>query len=81
MHYVIAYDVVSSRRRTKIMNALKNRGLRVQYSVFECELDRQRLEELKSELRGLLNLRTDSLKVYPLCEKCFFQAESMGVEK
>ena len=33
MHYVIAYDVESDKRRTKMMKKLKDKGERVQYSV------------------------------------------------
>ena len=42
MQFVVAYDIRQDRRRNKVMNTLKDFGLRVQYSVFECELTARR---------------------------------------
>lgn len=78
MHFVVAYDVVKDRRREKVMNTLKNFGLRVQYSVFECELTIARLDELRERLRTLIDPRCDRVHVYPLCDACFFRSENMG---
>jgi CRISPR-associated protein Cas2 len=81
MNFVVSYDITQDRRRTKVMNKLKNYGLRVQYSVFECELDAARLARLKEEVVPLLNLRTDKLHVYRLCETCWLRSETFGVER
>jgi CRISPR-associated protein Cas2 len=72
--------VVKDRRREKVMNTLKNFGLRVQYSVFECELTTGKLEELRERLRTLIDPRRDRLHIYPLCDACFFRSESLGLE-
>jgi CRISPR-associated protein Cas2 len=80
VHFVVAYDVVKDRRREKVMNTLKNFGLRVQYSVFECELTTGKLEELRERLRTLIDPRRDRLHIYPLCDACFFRSESLGLE-
>lgn len=34
--YVISYDIVDDRKRTKTVDTLKDYGRRVQKSVFEC---------------------------------------------
>ena len=81
MHFVIAYDVVEDRRRTKIMNALKDVGLRVQYSVFECELTMERAGDLRERLEKLLDRKHDKLHMYPMCDACFFRSESLGREE
>jgi CRISPR-associated protein Cas2 len=65
---LISYDIVNDRRRTKVHDTLKDFGTRVQYSVFECRLDRESLARLKNRLRPLVNLREDSLRFYMLCE-------------
>jgi CRISPR-associated protein Cas2 len=78
MHFVIAYDIEQDRRRNQVMSALKDYGLRVQYSVFECDLDRPRLETLKDRLRALIDPRRDRIHIYPMCDACFFRSESMG---
>jgi CRISPR-associated protein Cas2 len=46
MMFVVTYDIAQNRRRTRVMNRLKNYGLHVEFSVFECELDSQRLARL-----------------------------------
>jgi CRISPR-associated protein Cas2 len=80
MHFVIAYDIEENRRRTKVMSALKDYGLRVQYSVFECDLDAARLQILKDRLEPLINRRRDRLHIYPMCDTCFFRSESLGLD-
>jgi CRISPR-associated protein Cas2 len=80
MHFVVAYDIAQDRRREKVMNTLKNFGLRVQYSVFECELTMKRAAELLERLRPLIDTRSDRIHMYPLCDACFFRAESLGNE-
>ena len=78
MHYIVAYDIRVDRRRQKVMNTLKNYGTRVQFSVFECEMDRPRLLQLAGLLRALINKRTDRIHIFPLCESCYFRGESYG---
>jgi CRISPR-associated protein Cas2 len=78
MMFVVTYDIAQSRRRTRVMNRLKNYGLHVEFSVFECELDSQRLARLKDDVLPLLNLRTDRLHVYRLCEACWLRSERYG---
>ena len=80
MHYVIAYDIEADRRRTKVMNTLKDFGQRVQYSVFECDLTRARLAEIKRRLESLIDQRKDRVHIYAMCDACFFRSESMGNE-
>jgi CRISPR-associated protein Cas2 len=80
MQFVVAYDIVQNRRRAKVMNTVKNFGLRVQYSVFECELTTQRANELFERLRTLIDPRHDRVHMYPLCDACFFRSQSIGME-
>ena len=80
MHFVVAYDIENDRTRTRVMNVLKDFGVRVQYSVFECELTAQRLSVLRDRLRALINVRRDKLQIYPMCDTCFFRSESLGRE-
>ncbi len=80
MHFVVAYDIESDRRRTKVMNTLKDFGIRIQYSVFECDLTSDRLDELRQRLKGLILARRDRVHLFGLCERCYFRAESLGTE-
>jgi CRISPR-associated protein Cas2 len=78
MHYVIAYDVESDKRRTRMMKKLKDKGERVQFSVFEVESDERRMVELIRELRKMMEPRTDRLHVYRMCESCYLRSEAHG---
>jgi CRISPR-associated protein Cas2 len=81
MHYVVAYDISSDRRRQKVLSALKDFGMPVQFSVVECHLDRARLALLKERIHALLDKRRDRLTIYALCGNCFFLAERLGKER
>ncbi len=80
--YIVSYDITSNKLRRKIAKELENYGIRVQYSVFECTLDKERYDELYSKL---LRLMTDaeegSIRFYNLCEKCIKKTSVIGVEK
>lgn len=78
MFIVVSYDVVDDRRRTKVHKLLKNFGTRVQYSVFECQLEANELKRLQKRLRPLIDLKEDSVRFYQLCEVCLPKAEVVG---
>ena len=65
--WLVCYDVRDDRRRRRLAKLLEQRCERVQYSVFECPLSEKVLSRLLDEkwLR-VLNLKEDSLRVYPL---------------
>ena len=75
---IIAYDVSSSRRRSRIASLLLDYGQRVQYSVFECELDAARSTILRDKLAAMIDPRTDRIHFYPVCRACFGRAVSIG---
>ncbi len=67
--YAICFDIADSRRGQKIANELLNFGYRVQYSLFECYLNDNELEELKKRIARLYNEQEDHIRYYPLCGK------------
>jgi CRISPR-associated protein Cas2 len=69
MLVVIAYDVRNARSRAAISNCLEDFGVRVQKSVFECELTWRALRSVLERVRPRLG-RTDSFRCYPLCGGC-----------
>ncbi|NJN19113.1 MAG: CRISPR-associated endonuclease Cas2 [Oscillochloris sp.] len=66
MFIVVSYDIIDDKRRTKVLKHLRGYGTHVQYSVFECDLERAQIERLKLELRDLIDLNADSVRVYML---------------
>ena len=70
MLYLVSYDVSDDGRRRRVMEACKDFGRRVQYSVFECNLDEGGLGELLGRLDFEIDPATDSCRFYRLCEAC-----------
>lgn len=58
---VIAYDIVSDKRRRRVARCLQTWRLDGQYSVFECRLTEREAEELFLELLDLIDPETDAL--------------------
>jgi CRISPR-associated protein Cas2 len=66
MFTIISYDVVNDKQRTRVMQLLKGYGTRVQYSVFECYLNKEEFAKLGRELRKLIDPTADSVRCYRL---------------
>lgn len=76
--YVIAYDIPSDKRRTKIYKILLGYGKWTQYSLFECFLTRKQLLLLQSRLAEHMIAIEDSVRFYPLCANCVSKVETVG---
>jgi CRISPR-associated protein Cas2 len=72
---VVVYDISSDKRRTKLHNALLNYGTPVQYSVFECLLEPEKVEEMKQAVGRVIRPRKDRVRYYYLCQKCLSKTE------
>ena len=70
MKYLIAYDIEDDKKRKKISDELEAFGYRVNYSVFECELNPTKLKRLREKLEELVDKKYDSLRFYHICENC-----------
>ena len=78
MLYLISYDVTDDTRRRHVFEALKDFGRRVQYSVFECNLDEKALDELLERLQFAIDPAADSCRIYRLCEACAGRVRILG---
>lgn len=77
--YVISYDIAKDKTRTKVAKLLENYGVRMQYSVFECDLDDKRFNELYSEIKKMdINTNIDSIRFYKLCKNCENEIKTIG---
>ncbi|MCM8822698.1 MAG: CRISPR-associated endonuclease Cas2 [Candidatus Omnitrophica bacterium] len=79
MFFIISYDIPDDKRRNKVSQTLENYGTRVQYSVFECIIEKEMFEELKDRLKGIIKLEEDSVRFYQLCETCLRKVEISGI--
>ncbi len=78
MFYIVSYDIPDTPRRTKIAKILEDFGDRVQYSVFECLLEKELLEKMVDRLDKVVNDKEDSIRVYALCANCEKAIKIMG---
>lgn len=58
---VIAYDIVSDKRRRRVFRCLQGWKLDSQYSLFECQLAQREAEELFIQLTDLIDEEEDAL--------------------
>lgn len=67
MRILVSYDISSDKRRRKVVKIMEGSGYRVQYSVFECQLNSRQLVQLQQRLRPLVDAaQGESIRFYPL---------------
>lgn len=72
---VVVYDISNDRRRTRLHNVLLNFGTPVQYSVFECLLEADRLVSMRQSVQRVIRPRRDRVRYYYLCQQCLARTE------
>jgi CRISPR-associated protein Cas2 len=70
IHIVASYDISDPKRLAKVARAMRGYGERVLKSVFECNVDEKRFEEMKGKVEEIIEPIEDSVRYYVLCEKC-----------
>lgn len=84
MLVLVTYDVETinqggQRRLRRIAETCENYGLRVQKSVFECNVEPADWERLKATLLGIYKSEKDSLRFYYLGSNWRRRVEHYGV--
>ena len=64
--WIVAYDIACPKRLYRVARRLKNDGVRLQWSVFECWLGTTEATRLWADLRKLIDPQQDSIRAYPL---------------
>lgn len=85
MLVLITYDVnltseTGSKRLRKISKICLDYGIRVQYSVFECEITPAQWVELKAALLDVYDSDLDSLRFYQLGSNWKHRVEHHGAK-
>lgn len=79
--YDVATDTPEGRKRLRrVAKACEDWGQRVQYSVFECELDPAQWTALRARLVGIIDPKTDSLRFYQLGSNWQRRVEHVGAK-
>ena len=66
---VVAYDIIKTKQRTKLMKLLKGNGDHTQKSVFECLLDDDQIQVLKQKIEALIDPEKDTVRLYTLTSR------------
>ena len=64
--FLVAYDVVDDKLRTRLHKKLKGYGEALQYSLFQCRLTPSERLTLRSETWDLINHATDRILLIDL---------------
>ena len=77
---VSTVDTAGKRRLRRIAKACQNWGIRVQNSVFECNVNPAQWIQLKAELESIFEPTTDSLRYYNLGDRYTTRIEHVGAK-
>lgn len=85
MMVLVSYDVSTAspdgaKRLRRIAKACRDYGQRVQYSVFEIEVEPAQWVQLRQRLCDLINPEADSLRFYQLGAKWEHRIEHIGAK-
>lgn len=86
MWIIVAYDVSTDtakgrKRLRRVAQVCKDFGQRVQKSVFECQVDNLKYEELRRKLLREINDEEDNLRLYRLTEPREQHCETYGLSR
>jgi len=86
MWIIVAYDVRTDeakgrKRLRRVAQVCKDFGQRVQKSVFECQVDDMKFEELRRRLLREINDEEDNLRLYRLTEPREQHVETYGLSR
>lgn len=86
MLVIISYDVVTTskggkKRLRRVAKACEDWGQRVQYSVFECDIDPTQWVQLRARLLNEIDEKQDSLRFYFLGSNWTRKIEHIGAKK
>ena len=78
MLVIVVYDIPDNKRRTKLSNLLEGYGRRVQFSVFECFLNLNQMQELYDKVSKRVLSDEDNVRFYWISEKAMPKILTIG---
>jgi CRISPR-associated protein Cas2 len=78
MYFLLSYDVTKNRSRKKVSELLEELGVRVQKSVFECDISKSQLVMLMQKTEELIDTSSDSVIFYQICKNCIAKRDVVG---
>ena len=78
MMFLVAYDVCSPARLRQVAKVCEDYGVRVEKSVFECDLSPEDFDFFWLQLEECIDRDDDSIAAYRVCAACAGQIRSLG---
>jgi len=78
MFVLVSYDIEDDRTRTRLAHKLKDFGRRVQYSVFEAEINEREYAKMVGYLNSVKLSEKDSIRLYRICLDCVEKIQLWG---
>ena len=75
---LVIYDIVDNKRRSRMVKCVERYGVRVQKAAFEAFLSKKKYERLVEETSRLIDLDTDSLRIYLLADHTSVRSWGVG---
>jgi len=79
MLWLVAYDIANPKRLSRVAKTCLDYGVRVEKSVFECDLEEAVFATFWSELNALIEADEDAIVAYRICSSCVKEALSAGM--
>lgn len=80
MRFLVCYDIPDDSKRTKLARWLDGFGDRIQFSVFECEIDGELMEEMWAGVLRLVDPAVDKVGLVPVCGACVSRRNWIGAD-
>jgi len=78
---VVSYDIPDDKRRTNVAKLMLRFGDRVQFSVFECNVEEKEFLIMLKKLEKAVFPKEDSVRIYVLCKECVSRIRIIGIGK
>lgn len=79
MVYMVAYDITEPKRLRRVAKICEDYGVRVEKSVFECDLNDTIFARFWGELQNEIDGNEDALIAYRICKSCIKNILTAGV--
>ena len=70
MLHIVAYDIRNPKRLKKIAKLCLDYGVRVQFSIFEFDLEPSLTMQFIREIDSIIDPRSDKVMIIPVCSSC-----------
>ena len=70
MLHIVAYDIKDQKRMLKVAQLCLDYGVRIQYSIFQFDLNEYLTEQFVAELKNIIDQGSDKVMIVPVCKKC-----------